>query len=297
MRAAKWIALSLSVLFVTNTMTACSVLRTPFERQKIAENGGTAKKKNEAEASSVGGGGGDQEGSKQGGQAKTAAKKDPKQQMADREKAEGSKIPDKRASESLGQKKEREQGQGLFYVVPRMLDDTRDDAYYDEPQRDLAQENAELRKKLAEHKKANKPGTLATPDKVQDTEYQLAYNQPMTSAVSRLEGVDGGTVLLDANQNAYVAIDGQDALQKYVKAPFEADDRLRVKLEGKVPRPLQEDIASKLRSIDPTIGTVYITTNPEHVKSFHRYASQISRGEVNSLESKALADHIKDIWK
>lgn len=295
MRASKWIALCLAVTVVSGVLPGCSVMRTPYERQKIAEQGGKAKK--EQEPTEAGGGEGQEGGEKKGaGKASAAGKKQDEktQRMIKREKQESEKMPNPRMSENLGEKKERQKGQGLLYVVPRFVERTDETGHYDEPQRE--------RRQVADVP-VKRPGVVAmpevqaVPERGKEKEYRLLYSKAMTSEVSRLEGVEGGTVLLDHKNQAYVAISDRAAVKTYVRAPLKADETLKVKVEGKVPTPLQEKIVKTLRGMDPTVGTVYITSNPEHVESFERYAGQTQEGRVNSLESKALADHIQDIWK
>jgi hypothetical protein len=277
MRASKWIALALAAALSSSALTGCNVLRTPYERQKIQEKGGSVKKKEETGASEIGGGGGEGGDNKGGGKQK----EDPK---VAQEKKEGQKTVRKGRAESLGEKKEREKGQGLIYLLP-----------------DHAK--SRIQKDLQDAKKAGQPGDQkdAKPQAAQTKHApkqapQLQYNRNLSAEVSKLEGVTNATVLIDGKHNAFVALNEYgNETAKTVKAPREANEKLGVKTEGRIPQPVQESIAKKLRKIDPGIKTVHITSDPEHVKSFQRYVTTTSQGNVD-INVHALADHIQDIW-
>ena len=117
MRLGKCIALALTLLLMSNaTLSACNTLRTPYERQKIAENGGTAKK--ESDKGSDAGGGGEGEGGKgAGGEKKGEDEAKTQQKQADKEK-----VSPKRA-ETKGERRERKKGQGVLYLAPKTLED------------------------------------------------------------------------------------------------------------------------------------------------------------------------------
>ncbi|MBL0386610.1 YhcN/YlaJ family sporulation lipoprotein [Tumebacillus sp. ITR2] len=81
-----WIALTLAALLVAGTTSGCTVLRTPYEKQKIAENGGQVKKKQEGQGSDQSSGGEDkkQSGGKgeSGGDTATTQSKQEKKDKA-----------------------------------------------------------------------------------------------------------------------------------------------------------------------------------------------------------------------
>lgn len=108
MRLGKMTLLAMSVMLVANTLSACNFLRTPYERQKIEENGGVAKKKSDE--------GADAGGSGKGEGGKEAAKKDQKK------KEEKEKVSSTRA-ETKGERRERKKGQGVLYIAPKTLED------------------------------------------------------------------------------------------------------------------------------------------------------------------------------
>ncbi|KEO82152.1 hypothetical protein [Tumebacillus flagellatus] len=83
-----WIALTLSALLVASTTSGCTVLRTPYEKQKIAENGGQVKKKQEGQGSDQASGGEDkkQSGGKGGGGATTQSKEEKKDEKKEEKK-------------------------------------------------------------------------------------------------------------------------------------------------------------------------------------------------------------------
>lgn len=114
MRLGKMMLLALSVVLVSNTLSACNFLRTPYERQKINENGGVAKKASD-EGSDAGGG-----GKGEGGKGATGGPKDGKAEIKkkeDREKASHDRA------ETKGERKERMKGQGVLYYAPKTLKD------------------------------------------------------------------------------------------------------------------------------------------------------------------------------
>lgn len=276
MRASKWVAMTLAIALASTATSACGILRTPYERQKIQENGGTAKKPNEEQSANAGGGG---EGEGGGGGAKTAGKKKEDPQIA-KEKKEGEKK--KYQSESTGQRKEREKGQGLLYVLPGA-------------KQRLEGLRAGVKGNAGQAKEKIKDETETTekPDK----EVQLRHSGPMSAEVSKLEGVVEAIVLLDEKGNAFVALnEDQKVKAKMVKAPREANERIDVKTEGDIPQPIQERIAAKLRAMNENVGTVHITNSAEHVKKFQRYAGQVVKGDIDET-AHAAADHITDIWK
>ncbi|TCP55571.1 hypothetical protein EV586_103224 [Tumebacillus sp. BK434] len=272
MRASKWVALTLAMALASTATTACGILRTPYERQKIQENGGTAKKPNKEQAADAGGGGG--EGG--GGGAKTAGKKKEDPQIA-KEKKEGEKKAGE--SESLGQRKERLKGQGLLYVLPGAKDRL-------EGLRPGVKKEAE-RAKVKGEAEAEKPAKAV----------QLRHSGNMSAEVSKLEGVVEAIVLVDEKGHAFVALNEDRKVKaKMVKAPREANERIDVKTEGDIPQPIQERIAAKIRAMDKNIGTVHITNSADHVKKFQRYAGQAVKGDLDET-AHAAADHITDIWK
>jgi hypothetical protein len=69
MNRSRWIALTLTAVLFAGTTSGCTVLRTPYEKAKIAENGGQVKKKQEGQGSDQSSGGEDkkQSGGKGGG--------------------------------------------------------------------------------------------------------------------------------------------------------------------------------------------------------------------------------------
>ncbi|ARU61747.1 hypothetical protein CBW65_12465 [Tumebacillus avium] len=274
MRASKWVAMTLAIALASTATSACGIMRTPYERQKIQENGGTAKKPNEEQSANAGGGQGE------GGGEQAAGKKKKEDPQIAKEKKEGQKQ--KFESESPGQRKERLKGQGLLYVLPgakERLEGLRPGA-----KKDAEQAKAKVK---GETEKAEQP----------KQEVQLRHSGPLSAEVSKLEGVVEAIVLVDEKGNAFVALnEDQQVKAKMVKAPREANERIDVKTEGDIPQPIQERIASKLRAMNENIGTVHITNSPEHVKKFQRYAGKVVKGDIDET-AHAAADHITDIWK
>jgi hypothetical protein len=223
MRARKGIVFGLALLLAAGSATACSSLRTPYEREKMAESGGKAKKA--------------------------------KQQTSTPGRAE-----------TVGEKEEREKGQGLLYMANRQM--------------------AKM-----ESQEEGKPAKVLEEDPL-----HLLYNVEMSSEVAKLEGVESATVLLDDEHNAYVALEGGMKAKSDEKSAVQNNDKLNVKTEGEIPKTLQEKIASKIRDIDPLVKTVHITSDPGHVNSFRRYATQLSKGETVNMNTHALAERIQDIW-
>lgn len=231
MKRSQWWAVILVTVLCTGTASGCTILRTPYEKQKIAENGGQVKKKNEGQGSDQSSGGENKKesGGKGGGGAEVKQKQ-------------------KERVESESTKKRNEQ-------------------------------------------------LSALQEKTEDQNPHLLYSKTLSSQVSQLEGVEGGTVLFDEEHNAYVAIYSGDKPKRSGEMPKGSNDLLRVKTEGNIPAKLQEQIAKKLRVLDPLVGTVYLTDNPEHAQSFQRYANQIAKGGAGTMNTQALAEHIQDIWK
>ncbi|ASS76308.1 hypothetical protein CIG75_16045 [Tumebacillus algifaecis] len=281
MRLSKWVALALSIAVSTTSLSACGMLRTPYERQKIQEMGGSVKKKNEAEAAGADSGGGSA-GGEGGGKEKKESPKILK------EKKEGEKKPGQ--AESVGQRKERQKGQGLIYILPHEAKQ--------QIRSDLEQaKQAGMRKSEQPKVQSQAQPQAKTAQKSKEQAPQLHEQAEMSAAVSKLEGVDKATVLVDAKHHAYVALsEDQKVKAKMVKAPHEANKKLNVKTEGDIPQPVQERIAAKLRALDPKIKTVHITNHVEHVQSFQHYADELTKGKIEP-STHALDDHLQDIWK
>jgi hypothetical protein len=259
MRYRKLLALGLTLLVMSSQLSACNFLRTPYERQKIAENGGIAKKKEKDGEGAAEGSGGEKEGE---GQKKGEDKK----KKEDKEKV------DPTRAETKGERRERLKGQGILYVMPK----------------NVKEEGSE-------------PGKLDKSDrllsKAEEKEPHLLYNKWLSTEVSTLEGVATGTVLLDDHHQAYVGIVTSAAGVRGDEAVQGFDKQQNVKTEGKISKALQAKVASTLRKSDPLIGTVHITSDPEHVQSLQRYAARYEKGATEDLHSQALAEHIEDIWK
>lgn len=153
---------------------------------------------------------------------------------------------------------------------------------------------AETKAQREERKKGQ--GILyVIPHKLQDTAPKLMYSKSLSEVVSQSEGVANGTVLLDEEHNAYVAISAPNT--KADEITVEENKALNVKTEGEIPKPLQEKVATNLRKADSLVDTVYITNNPRHAEDFNRYAEKAMKDDINDVRSKALAEHIQDIWK
>jgi hypothetical protein len=229
MRASKWWAGALAVLLLSSTLTGCTMLRTPYELEKMKQASG-GKKPTAGGGEEKKGGGGDQKSGE--GPASIAAK------------PEEDKGKKKKAGE--GEKK----GGGIVYTIPR-------------------------------HMEEKSP--------------RLLYNQSLSTDVSMVQGVGNATVLLDDDHNAYVAIAAPDAKSDEVKK--NEDKKMHVKTEGDISEKVQAEIAKTLRKSDPLVSNVYLTNDPEHVRNFDRYATRSLKGNVDDMQSKALAEHIQDIWK
>lgn len=325
MRARRAWVLALTLVLLSGSVSACNFLRTPYERQKISEKEGQAKqgsdKGGDAEAS--GGkekegeqkeGGGEQSGDdkKAGGGAKTAGggggegKQDKSKQQVDPKRAE-----------TYAEREERLKGQGVLYVLPGLnLAKNIDPSSKKGEQKTQQAEEGKAGGKAggkSEGKAAGKSegkgkqggastqGETATPpvQDVEDKTPHLLYSQTLSTEVAKVEGVVGGIVLLDDHHRAYVAVNSEAGSEKEKEGDkkIRENKKLSVKTEGKVPPPMSEAIAKTLRKADPLVADVNITSDPGHVKSFQRYATQISTGEVSQLNTQALAEHIEDIWK
>jgi hypothetical protein len=272
MRAKKGIALGLVLLLAAGSATACTSLRTPYERTKMAENGGAVKKQDEGGGDKKKGGQGGGEGGKGSDAGASSAPKEDKVGQA--KAAEAKKKPSQPGrAETVGEKEERLKGQGLLYLGNQKLG-------IEQPGR-------------------TKPQEMKKADESKPTEgADLAYHKKMSVEVAKLEGVDSATVLLDTKHNAYVALTAADteAPKGDDQPAVKSNDKLKVKTEGNVSQSVQEKIAEKLRSMDSEVGTVNITANPNHVKSFQRYTTDLQNGETG-IKTQALSDHIQDIWK
>ncbi|MFD2171704.1 hypothetical protein [Tumebacillus lipolyticus] len=279
MSRTRWVALALTVALLSGATTACSILRTPYERQKIQEKGGSLKKKAAAEAEK------EKESGKGGGKQ---AGKPIENMMIAREKKEGEQKIHPGRAESKGEKKERVKGQGLIYILPK--------ATKEKIQADIrkAQRAGQRNRPVQEVQQ----GAKIAAEKGRQAEIvpQLRYSPELSAAVSQLEGVASATVLVDAKNKAFVALHGQKKTASGDKQEQKAVEGLQVKVEGEIPQAMPERIAKKLHALDANIEVVHITANTEHVKSFQRYSGQAKKGEVNE-GVHALADHIQDIWK
>ena len=278
MRLGKMTLLALSMMLVASTLSACNFLRTPYERQKINENGGVAKKASDEGADH--GGGGKGEGGKEAGIQEQKKK-------ADKEKV----LPSR--AETKGERKERMKGQGVLYIAPKKLGEQK------EPKK--GQGVLDIGPKKQGEQKESKQGADVLgigPKTLVDKTPKLSYEQQLSAAVSQLEGVGGATVLLDDEHRAYVAISTDpNAQRKYDDKPIEENTEFKVKIEGDIPVAVQERIADKLRALDRQIGLVNITDDPHHVDTLQRYAVKAAEGKPDDLNAQALAEHIQDIWK
>ncbi|MCX7569897.1 YhcN/YlaJ family sporulation lipoprotein [Tumebacillus sp. DT12] len=293
MRAMKTIALGLAVVMLSATLSGCGVMRTPYERAKIQEQGGTAKKKEE---------GGEAKGGEGGkGSDVTSASAGPKQKAEAKKKAEDKKPSTPGRAETMAEKRERVKGQGLIYVLPDMRPEPNVAGTAEDKPKALPKPKSNYK---AESQNKLKPGpseTLTAKDKPEkilaDQKPHLLYNAYISGEVSKVEGVESSTVLIDDEHNAYVSLStgNEKKSESGEKPPVKKNESLKVRSEGEIQEDLQEKVATKVRSLDPLVETVHITNNPEHVKSFSRYATQITKGDIN-LNTHALAEHIQDIW-
>lgn len=221
MRASKWLAGTLAVFLLSGTLTGCTMLRTPYEQQKMKEEAGKKKPAEEGE------GGGEKKEAEGGDAAEMAGK----------------------------------------------------------PDEDKAKDK----------EKSNVTETRELPRAMEEKYPRLLYNQQLSTVVSQVEGVTSATVLLDDEHKAFVSLTAPDV--KAEEMEVEENEKLHVKTEGEIPQKTQEKIAKSLRKSDPLIEEVYITNNPRHVENFNRYATRSLKGDVDDNRSKALAEHIQDIWK
>ncbi|MGB8956010.1 MAG: hypothetical protein WCC10_11590 [Tumebacillaceae bacterium] len=295
MRLGKMTLLALSLMLVANTLSACNFLRTPYERQKINENGGVAKKKSDEGADT--GGGGKGEGGKEAG-IQEKKKKEEKEKF----------FPNR--AETKGEQKERMKGQGVLFIVPKKLGELKEPkkgqgALGIAPKKQGEQKDSKTQGEQKEPKKDEQKdsqkgaGLLGIGAKtLVDKTPKLSYEQQLSAAVSQLEGVGGATVLLDDEHRAYVAISSDpNAKRKYDDKPIEENTKYKVKTEGDIPATVQERIAVKLRAMDSQIGLVNITDDPHHADTLQRYAVKAAEGKADDVNAQALADHIQDIWK
>lgn len=102
MNRSRWLRLTLTAVLVASMTSGCTILRTPYEKAKIAENGGQVKKKQEGQGSDNSSGGENQQqsgGKGRGGGAKKAENK---------KKAEGKKKEKSQASTSSTPRKQND---------------------------------------------------------------------------------------------------------------------------------------------------------------------------------------------
>jgi len=303
MRMARTLAFTLTVLLASQLGAGCNMLRTPYERQKIAESGEAGKsggsdkaadtagqggEKKEGGEKQQGGGGEEKEGG--GGEAKTSGK-NPKGQRQDPQEE---KVDPDRA-ETKAERAERLKGQGVLFVLPNFLP---------KPNVGGGKEQAQPEKQQKQQKKGQAQSAKSKGDdplqqmkaQQEDKNVRLQYNRALSSAVAKIEGIDGAIVLLDDQHQAYVALSaGESGANK--EKTVQENKKLNVKSEGEVPTAMQEKVTKTLRTTDPLVSTVHLTNDPEHLKSFLRYATQLQNGETSGMSTQALADHIEDIWK
>jgi YhcN/YlaJ family sporulation lipoprotein len=94
------------------------------------------------------------------------------------------------------------------------------------------------------------------PQKNLDTRVHIA-NQA-AEKISQLNGVRQANVLV-TRRNAYVAAAVNDN-------------------EGQLSREMEDQIAQQIRSVDPSIQNVYVSTNPEFVDRTNRYVTDVGQG-------------------
>ncbi|MGZ4134829.1 MAG: YhcN/YlaJ family sporulation lipoprotein [Tumebacillaceae bacterium] len=260
MRVLKSIGLGLAVLLLTQTFSACTMLRTPYEKAKINENGGTVEAPEDAAGSDRGGG----EEKKGGGG---------KQEKADPGKF---KVEQNRA-ETYNQRRARDKQGGALYSSPYSQD-------------------TERMKAQKEQQKKKPKKSKASAQSVQPAT-RLSYNKGLSNEVSKVDGVNYGTVLIDRKHNAYVALDSDTKPSTLEGVATQVNKTLNIKAQGEVPADIQRKVAERLRAADDKIGTVFVTNDPSHVKTFDRYAQEMRNGTINQMSAEALTEHIEDIWK
>jgi hypothetical protein len=264
MRVSKSIGFCLAMLLLTQTISACTVLRTPYEKAKINENGGTVEAPEDKE------GGGDKGGGGKGG-SKKQGKADPGKFKVQADRAE-----------TYNQKRTREKQGGALTSSPYSQDTERKKAQAE-------QQQGKAKKQGGKASQATVQGTQNTP--------RMAYCKGLSSQVSKIEGVDSGIVLLDRDHNAYVAVLSDTKTSTFDGVATQVNQALNVKSQGEVPADTQRRIAERLRATDTQVGTVYITNDPSHVKTFQRYATESRTGKLSEMSAEALTEHIEDIWK
>ncbi|WP_124727789.1 YhcN/YlaJ family sporulation lipoprotein [Staphylospora marina] len=84
--------------------------------------------------------------------------------------------------------------------------------------------------------------------------------------------IDNAYVIL-VNRVAYVAV------------------TLPQKMGGKMTQRLKDRVAGKVKSVDPSIRTVYVSANPDFVKQWRNFANDIRRGRPVS----AIIDNLSDV--
>jgi hypothetical protein len=283
----KTVMLSLAVLLFSTTLSGCSVMLTPYERAKIHEQGGTVKKKKE--------GGEEEKGSD------TSSAENGKKTDREKKKAADHKPSHPGRAETVAEMREREKGQGLFYVYPQILPKPNVVGKDTPPKQALKGETRTGNYKAKSQAKFNpaaKPEPPQPEKRLEDKKPHLLFNAFLSKEVSKVEGVDSSIVLIDDELNAFVALNPSDGKKadKGEKPPIQKNEILRVQSEGEIPVPLQEKVAAKVRGLNPLVKTVHITNNPEHVERIQRYAVLMQRGEPVDLHTQALAEHIQDIW-
>jgi len=242
MRASKWLAGTLAVFLLSGTMAGCTVMRTPYEQEKMKEMGGAKKPAEEG----GGGGGGEKKqggGGEGGGGGEMAGAPDQEKKKKD-EKG-------KEESGGGGGKKKDEEGKAET----------------------AGQDKAKTKDKGGKQGRAY---LYATPA---DESPRLLFNQQLSNQVSEVEGVASATVLLDEEHKAYVALAAPDS--KTGERSVEENKKLGVTTEGEIPKKTQEKIQKALSKSDPLIEEVYITNDPRHVENFNRYAVRSLKGDVD----------------
>jgi hypothetical protein len=124
----------------------------------------------------------------------------------------------------------------------------------------------------------------------------LRESKALAQAVRKeLDGA-GAVVLLDERKNAYVGITPTQNYQRvYVRAPFEAPHRERIRASGQIPSPVQKRIADTLRREDPQVKTVYLTFEREDVQRLVRVAG--AGGRVQTFKESLASSVVQEIWK
>ncbi|WP_155614444.1 YhcN/YlaJ family sporulation lipoprotein [Paenibacillus validus] len=100
---------------------------------------------------------------------------------------------------------------------------------------------------------------------------QPAQNAPLTNAENRVEIAKNAAdkiVRLNGVKQANVLVTRRNA---YVAAVVDTP-------QTEIPQQLEEQIANEVRSTDPNIQHVYVSTNPEFVDRVNRYVQDIGQG-------------------